>query len=189
MSPPDRALPAVHRGLADQVLRVLRRVLTREVLTFLAVGGTGYVVDVVAFNVLRSAPPFTALDPTVARTLAVAVAMCVTYLGNRTLTWRDRPSQNRRREVGLFVVFNIIGFGFSVVTLAISHDVLGLTSRLADNISANIIGLALGTGFRYLTYKRFVFAPPAAPPRMPASTRAGTTGNGDRDPEEVPVAW
>ena len=39
----------------------------------------------------------------------------------------------------------------------ISHDVLGLTSRLADNISANIIGLALGTIFRYLTYKRFVF--------------------------------
>lgn len=67
MSPPDRALPAVHRGLADRVLRVLRRVLTREVLTFLAVGGTGYVVDVVAFNVLRSAPHFAALDPTIAR--------------------------------------------------------------------------------------------------------------------------
>ena len=45
-----------------------------------------------------------------------------------------------------------------MVTLALSHDVLGLTSRLADNISANLVGLALGTVFRYLTYKRFVFA-------------------------------
>lgn len=135
-----------------------RPFLTREVLTFLAVGGAGYVVDVAAFNLLRSMAPFSTLDPTVARTLAVAVAMCVTYAGNRTLTWRDRARRIGRREVGLFVLFNIIGFGFSVVTLALSHDVLCLTSRLADNISANLVGLALGTVFRYLTYKRFVFA-------------------------------
>jgi putative flippase GtrA len=136
--------------------------LTREMRTFLAVGGTGYVVDVAAFNLLRSLQPFAALDPSVARTLAVGLAMCVTYLGNRTLTWRDHPPGNRRREVGLFVLFNIVGFGFSVVTLILSHDALGLTSRLADNISANVVGLALGTVFRYLTYKRFVFAPPAS---------------------------
>lgn len=135
--------------------------LTREVRTFLAVGGTGYVVDVVAFNLLRSAPPFAAADPSVARTLAVVLAMCVTYLGNRTLTWRDQSSGNRQREVGLFVLFNIVGFGFSVLTLVLSHDVLGLTGRLADNISANVVGLALGTVFRFLTYQRFVFAPSA----------------------------
>ena len=45
-----------------------------------------------------------------------------------------------------------------MLTLAISHDVLGLTSRLADNISANVVGLALGTLFRYWSYKTFVFA-------------------------------
>jgi putative flippase GtrA len=134
------------------------RLLTYEVLTFLTVGGAGYLVDVASFNMLRSLALFSTLDPSVARTLAVAVAMCVTYAGNRTLTWRDHAGANRRREVSLFVLFNIIGFGFSVVTLAISHDVLGLTSRLADNISANVVGLALGTVFRYLTYKKFVFA-------------------------------
>lgn len=140
------------------VRELLGRLLSREVLTFLAVGGAGYVVDVGAFNILRSLAPFNILDPTVARTLAVAVAMCVTYAGNRTLTWHEHTRGNRRREVGLFVVFNIIGFGFSVVTLAVSHDVLGFTGRLADNVSANLVGLALGTVFRYLTYKRFVFA-------------------------------
>lgn len=153
-------------SLREPILRLSRplsqRVLTREVLTFLAVGGAGYVVDVAAFNLLRSLSPFSWLDPSVARTLAVAVAMCVTYVGNRTLTWREQATANRRREVSLFVLFNIIGFGFSVVTLAISHDVLGLTSRLADNVSANVVGLALGTVFRYLTYKRFVFAPQPA---------------------------
>jgi putative flippase GtrA len=134
--------------------------LTREVRMFLAVGATGYVVDVAAFNLLRSVEPFATLDPSVARTIAVALAMCVTYVGNRTLTWRDHPSESRHREVSLFVLFNLVGFGFSVTTLFVSHDVLGLTSRLADNFSANVVGLALGTIFRYLTYKRFVFAPP-----------------------------
>ena len=47
-----------------------------------------------------------------------------------------------------------------MVTLVISHDLLGLTSRLADNVSANVIGLALGTLFRYWSYRRFVFAVP-----------------------------
>jgi putative flippase GtrA len=158
--------------------------LTREVRTFLAVGGAGYVVDVVAFNLLRSVPPFAALDPSVARTLAVALAMCVTYLGNRTLTWRDQSSGNRQREVGLFVLFNVVGLGFSVLTLVLSHDVLGLTSRLADNVSANVVGLALGTAFRYLTYKRFVFAPPT--PDLP---RAGASSSRfDPQPREARAA-
>lgn len=151
------------RELVDESLTggaLTYALLTRELRTFLAVGGAGYVVDVAAFNLLRSVQPFAALDPSVARTLAVALAMCVTYLGNRHLTWRDHPSSNRHREVGLFALFNCVGFGFSLLTLVLSHDVLGLTSRLADNISANVVGLALGTIFRYLTYKRFVFPPP-----------------------------
>ena len=47
---------------------------------------------------------------------------------------------------------------------------LGLTSRWADNISANVVGLALGTAFRFWSYRTFVFgeqpaedAPPLAP--------------------------
>lgn len=135
----------------------VRGLLSREVLDFLVVGGAGYVVDVSVFNLLRSVAPFSVVDPSIARTLAVCVAMCVTYVGNRSLTWRGRSGGDRRREISLFVLFNVIGFGFSVVTLLVSHDLLGLTSRLADNVSANVVGLALGTVFRYVTYKRFVF--------------------------------
>jgi putative flippase GtrA len=143
---------------------------SREVQRFLLVGGSGYVVDVGAFNVLRSFPPFDRVDPSVARILAVLAAMCVTYVGNRTWTWH--ATGNRRREVTLFVVFNLIGLGLSVLSLVVSHDLLGLTSRLADNVSANVVGLALGTVFRYLTYKRFVFATDTASrPGAPAGPR------------------
>lgn len=139
------------------VLDLARGLLTREVRTFLLVGGAGYVVDVGAFNALRGMQPFSTLDPSVARTLAVVAAMVVTYVGNRTLTWRGESEGGRRREIGLFVLFNVIGFGFSVLTLVISHDLLHLTSPLADNISANVVGLALGTAFRFVTYRTFVF--------------------------------
>lgn len=164
---------------------LIARLATREVGTFLAVGGTGYVVDVTAFNVLRSVEPFASANPSVARTVAVVVAMCVTYVGNRTVTWRDQASRDQRRELGLFVLFNIIGLGPSLAALAISHDLLGQTSRLADNISANVIGLGLGTVFRYLTYKRFVFAA-----RAPDRLEPGHPSHTGAEPlvQEVPVA-
>ena len=140
------------------VLELVTRRLSPEVVSFLTVGGVGYVVDVSAFNYLRTAPVLNSLDPSFAKSLAVALAMVVTYIGNRAVTWRGQSSSGRRREVALFVLFNVIGLGFSVLTLAVSHDLLGLTSRLADNISANVIGLALGTAFRFWSYRRFVFS-------------------------------
>lgn len=142
--------------------------LTPEVLSFLSVGGAGYVVDVAAFNEFRGLPVLAALDPSISKILAVVVAMVVTYVGNRLFTWRDASVNSRRREIALFVLFNAIGLSLSVVTLTISHDLLGLTSRLSDNISANVIGLALGTTFRFWTYRKFVFAAPE-----PALVRVG----------------
>ena len=137
----------------------LPRIASRELLTFLGVGGSGYVVDVGVFNLLRAQGALAQTDPAWARTVAVLAAMVVTYAGNRWLTWRGVPSGDRRREVLLFGLVNLIGFGFSVGTLLISHDLLGLTSRLADNISANVVGVALGTLFRFVAYRWLVFAP------------------------------
>lgn len=140
---------------------VRRLVPSLEVPTFLVVGGAGYVVDVFTFNLLRDQTALADYHPTVSKVLAVAAAMVVTYLGNRMLTWRDRNSPDRGRQVALFVVFNVIGLAISLAALVVSHDLLGLTSRLADNISANVIGLGLGTAFRYWSYRRFVFTGPA----------------------------
>lgn len=165
----------------DQALATLT---SPEVATFLAVGAVGYVVDVTGFNVLRSDSFMGAADPAYARIAAVTLAMVVTYLGNRLFTWRGRGRGDRRREIALFVVFNLIGLAFSVATLVVSHDLLGLTSRLADNISANVVGLALGTLFRYWSYRTFVFraAAPAvgsaAAPPTPAQFADERVGAG-----------
>ena len=157
---------------------VLRRYVSQEVLSFLAVGGLGYVADVAAFNVLLSVSPFSGWDPSAARVAAVAVAMVVTYTGNRWLTWRTASRHDRQREVALFVLFNIVGLGISVLTLVFSHDVLGLTSRLADNISANVVGLGLGTLFRFWSYRRYVFGVVSSPTELSADVS---------DPDPAPV--
>jgi putative flippase GtrA len=137
----------------------IRQACTAEVISFLMVGGAGYVVDVAVFNWLLSIHPFASWDPSIARVLAVLAATVVTYVGNRSFTWTG-SSDRRGREVTLFAVFNAIGLAISVLTLVVSHDVLGLTSRLADNLAANVVGLALGTAFRFWSYRTFVFADP-----------------------------
>jgi dolichol-phosphate mannosyltransferase len=128
-----------------------------EVTAFLAVGLCGFIVDIALFNVLRGLDPFRLWDPTVARTLAMVVAMFVTYAGNRMVTWREHVPESSARAVGAFTLLNLVGLGISNACLVLSHDVMGLTSVLDDNISANGVGLALGTAFRYVTYRRFVF--------------------------------
>lgn len=167
------------------VSMTIRAHVSAEVLAFLAVGGAGYVLDVIAFNVFLSVPPFAGRDPAAARILAVAVAMVVTYYGNRVFTWRGSSAHDRRREVALFCLFNIIGLGFSVLTLWISHDLWGLTSRIADNISANGVGLALGTAFRFWSYRRFVFAHDQERPN--AVLRSGASAPCPRG--ATPITW
>ena len=72
-----------------------------------------------------------------------------------------------RKEYTLFFGFNAVGLAIALGCLGISHYLLDLTSPLADNVSANLIGMALGTVFRFWAYRRFVFVqgePPAAEP-------------------------
>jgi dolichol-phosphate mannosyltransferase len=143
-----------------------------ELSLFAAVGACGFIVDVAAFSTLQSLDPFRLWDPTVARTLAMGLAMCVTYVGHRTLTWRHEQTPAGPRELGLFTLLNLVGLAISNACLVVSHDILGLTSLVADNISANVIGLALGSGFRFLTYRRYVFTQ-AAPNEARESEHAG----------------
>jgi putative flippase GtrA len=78
-------------------------------------------------------------------------------VGNRYWTFRRRRQATPVRELVQFVFMNVIGMLIAVACLAISHDLLGFTSSLADNISGNLIGIGLGTLFRFWAYRRFVF--------------------------------
>ena len=141
------------------MLRKLFRLRT-ELGKFFGVGLMAYVVGVGGFNLLvhlDSAPLKS--KPLTASILSGALSILVAYFGNRHWTWRDRKWSGAKREITLFFIINIISLGISVICLAISRYILGFNSILADNISANIIGVGLGTLFRFWSYRTIVFKP------------------------------
>ncbi len=133
--------------------------LARQFAKFGVVGAVAYVVDVGVFNVLRSAGehPLLADQPLSAKLISTALATVVSWLGNRYWTFRHTRRPQARREFLIYVLVCSTGLGISLSILWLSHYVLGFTSPLADNIAANVVGLAAGTAFRFWAYRRFVF--------------------------------
>lgn len=134
--------------------------LIHELMKFGVVGAVAFIVDVGVFNLLRHG----AMDdrPLTAKLISTVLATTVAYIGNRHWTFRHRERSGLRREYSLFFLFNAVGLAIALSCLWISHYVLGFTSALADNIAANVIGMAFGTIFRFWSYRRFVFTAPLA---------------------------
>lgn len=142
-------------GPARTGLRGLVDTIWHEVAKFGVIGLISFVIDLGGMNLLMH----TVLEekPTTARILSGVAATMFAWFGNRSWTFAHRRSRPVAHEVTLFFVVNGIALVISTLTLVISHYVMGLESRLADNIST-IFGIGLGTLFRFWAYRRFVFA-------------------------------
>lgn len=129
---------------------------------------TGVALQFVVFNLLRYAGPgyegVLLAKPITAQVIAIGLATVITYLGNRYWTYQHRARGSVLRELPIFLLLNGIAIAIGSVCLALSHYLLGLTSPLADNISGNVIGLGLGTLFRFWSYRKFVFTGATAEP-------------------------
>ena len=134
--------------------------LRREFGKFFSVGALGYVVGVGGFNLLVHTQNAPFKDkPLTGSILSGVASILIAYVGNRHWTWKDRKGSGASLEVTLFFIINAITLTFGVICLAISRYVLNLDSALADNISANVIGVGLGTIFRFWSYRTIVFKP------------------------------
>ena len=143
--------------------RLLRGQTYREWLVeftqFLTVGLGSYVVDVGLFNLLAYSG-IVALPgdaPMVAKTISVSVSIIFSWAMNRLWTFRNKSDKSKGREFVLFILVNIGGLLLALGSLGVSRFVLGFDSQLADNIAANVVGLVLGTAFRYVCYRYIVF--------------------------------
>lgn len=127
-----------------------------ELVRFGVTGGAAYVADVLVFNALLLGA---GLSATTSKILSSVVAIAVAFVGSRWFTWRDRRSDRIGREYALFVLFSALAAGIQYLCLAITHDGLHWTSPLADNLSANVLGMAIATAFRFWTFRSYVFPP------------------------------
>ena len=150
------ARTSTFESLRERYAGVIARFV--ELVRFGSVGAIAYVVDLGIFNLLCFGPgELMGRKPLTAKVISVGLATIVAWVGNRYWTFQGRRTETKTRELMGFAVVNIGGLLIGVGCLAFSHYVLDLRTPLADNISANGVGLVLGTAFRYVAYRRFVF--------------------------------
>jgi putative flippase GtrA len=154
-------------GIRSLATYLWERVL-RYAVKFGVVGLIGFGIDVGLFNLLRLGVFGTdhffqgAIG---AKLVSTSVAIVFNWVGNRYWTFRAHRRPDVFREFLEYVVVSIGGLLIGLFCLWISHHVLGFTSLLADNIAANVIGLVLGTVFRFLLYRFWVWGHHRAPGR------------------------
>jgi putative flippase GtrA len=126
----------------------------RELLKFGVVGAGGLVVDVGLSNLLLTQMPH---KPLTAKAISTLAAITFNYVGNRQWTFRHRSRRQVHQEYVAFFAISLVGLLMTLGIVAFTRYVLGYEGRLAFNVSANVVGLAVSTAFRFWAYRRFVF--------------------------------
>lgn len=135
-----------------------------EVVRFLLVGGLATIVSVVGFNTLVHGflvgHALLGHHPVTAYVLVNFVAGWVAYFGMRVWAFRNRDMSNPRVGLVSFFGLGALTMVIPVLCLWLSRYGLGLSSPLADNLSANVVGLSLGAGARFWIFRQLVFDTP-----------------------------
>jgi putative flippase GtrA len=141
---------------------VLRRLyaqwhrLIHEFTKFGIIGVVNTVLDLGLANVFHVG---FGLGPMTSKALSTVVAATSSYFMNRHWTFRHRARTGLRREYGLFFLLNGIGLVIAEAIIGFTRYALGFEGVVAFNV-AQIVGLVLGTIFRFWSYRRWVFLHP-----------------------------
>ncbi|GAA3701497.1 hypothetical protein GCM10022377_13910 [Zhihengliuella alba] len=139
----------------SQRARGLVSLLWREVMKFGTVGAAAFVVDTGIFVWLMSG--HMAGSEVKAKIVAGAVATVFSWVANRYWTFRHRRQANVARELVMFVVMNAIGLGIAAACVWVTKYILQLTDTTSLFIAGSVVGLILGTIFRFFAYRFWVF--------------------------------
>jgi putative flippase GtrA len=150
------------------------RVLIHEAAKFGVVGLVGFIVSLGGADVLRYGAGVGKYKAVIAATVLATV---VTFVGNRYWAFRHRERTGMGRETVLFFVFNAIGLLIQLACVAIVQDGANLNGKVWYNV-ANLVGIGLGTLFRFWSYRKWVWRT-----QEPAS---GVPASGHRPPSPAP---
>jgi putative flippase GtrA len=162
------------------------QLLIHEGAKFLVIGGIGFVVTIGGADILNFD---VGIGKYKAITVATIIATVVTFIGNRYWTFRHREGKGASHETVMFFVLNGIGLLIQYGCIWLIQDVMGLQGKLWYT-AANLLGTAIGTVFRFWSYRRWVWhAQPASSEAAgldaePAALLNGSPGS--RQPVLVP---
>ncbi|MFB6892927.1 GtrA family protein [Kitasatospora sp. NPDC056327] len=162
------------------------RGLSGEAVKFGIVGLSGVVVNFAVFWVCINGLHLASLRSNIVATL---VAIATNYLGYRYWLYRDRDAASRKREITLFLLFSGAGMLIETGVLGFSVYVLGLSSHF-EQLAAKVGGLALGTVFRFVSYRTWVFkaVPQPVAAEEPAAPVAAQTATAAPAAPAAPAA-
>ncbi|TDC02915.1 GtrA family protein [Nonomuraea longispora] len=127
--------------------------LVHELAKFGSIGAIAFLIDTGAYNLFLLGVE---LGPLTSKVFATTISATFAYLGNRFWTFRHREQSGLGREYFLFFLLNGIALLFGLLVIGFTTYTLHLVDPLSANI-ANIIGVGLGTLFRFWSYKKWVF--------------------------------
>ena len=140
------------------------RKLLRELTAFGFAGAINTALGFAIFNWLLG------LGSLTANAISTVVATASSFVLNRYITYRHRPRTSLRRELPLFVFFNLIGLGLQQLIMLTGKWAFTLSDT--DRLELNVVrmgSVAVGTVFLLLTYRTFVFKKgPVEAPISPA---------------------
>lgn len=121
----------------------------KRILRFGLVGGIGFVADATMLLLLLHATP---VGPFAARLASIAFGLTVTWLCNRTLTFR--PSDRGMLREG--TRYGGVGIATSIVNYLVYSGLMLATPSLPP-LAAMVIASAAAMTLSYLGYSRLVF--------------------------------
>ena len=139
-------------------LYVRFRQIIHEFAKFGIIGVLGLAITNFGYALLHSH----SVGPVTSATIATIVATIVAYIGNRYWSFKHRERTNIPREGLIFFVLNGIGLLIQDAVVAFNSYVLHLEHHKVAEFLALNAGIALATVFRFWSYRRFVWAAPAA---------------------------
>jgi len=129
------------------------RQLIHEGAKFGIVGIIGVIITDGGTNLLKSTTSISWLK---ANVVATIVATTFAYFASRYWTFRHRERTSVHREGVLFFFFNGVGLVIQLACLGFAVHVLGMPGQVPANV-ALIVGIILGTLFRFWSYRRWVW--------------------------------
>lgn len=131
-------------------------ILLKELSAFGIVGAVNFLIQTALFNGLHFG---LRIGPLTSYLIGAAVSTTSAYFMNRHWSFSHRARTGLAREYSLFFGLNGIAVVLGLIVLGTTRYGFGLTDKFSLNV-ANVIGIGIGTIFRFWSYKRWVFVAP-----------------------------